>query len=63
MKIPAVRERIRIEGEVGMFLVIWVDQETMTAEVIPLVERNEILSVPFTRVQPLLGDGEFGIVA
>src|SRR3954469_5590992 len=38
LRIPATRERVRVEGLHNPFLVIWVDRESGTAQLVPLVD-------------------------
>jgi len=53
MRIPAARERVGIEGHDGLFLVLWVDRETGTAEVIPVRGHDyRVLSVTFQQIRP-----------
>ena len=56
MRIPATRERVRIDGREGVFIVVWVDQERQTADLIPAGEGNIEDSVPFAKLRPLHGD-------
>jgi hypothetical protein len=51
MRIPAAREHVSIEGRPGMFLVLGVDQESQTIQLVPLIGGDEVLSVPFSSVQ------------
>ena len=51
VKTPAVREHVHVEGQKGEFLVIWVDWESETAQVVPLPEGYEVLSVPFGSIR------------
>ncbi|HEY3705130.1 MAG TPA: hypothetical protein VGL22_08720 [Terracidiphilus sp.] len=53
MRTPATRERVRVEGRDGLFLVVWVDVELQIADVIPLVQGDAVFSVPFTEIRPL----------
>lgn len=53
MRIPAARERVRLEGQEGTFLVVWVDHDRGTADLIPLGEGEVEDSVPFARIRPL----------
>ena len=54
--IPAARQRVKIEGQTGVFLVVWVDSERCTADLIPLTQGNLVETVPFSRIRPLHGD-------
>jgi hypothetical protein len=56
MRIPAAREHVSIEGHVGMFLVLGVDHESRTIQVVPLIGGDEVLSVPFPSVRFPRGD-------
>jgi hypothetical protein len=56
-----VRERVRIEGAVEVFLVVWVDRDSETAQVIPLLEGDELLSVPFSAIQRVDGSTDTSV--
>jgi hypothetical protein len=56
MRIPATREHVSIEGHPGMFLVLGVDHESLTIQVVPLIGADEVLSVPFSSVRFPHGD-------
>lgn len=53
MRIPAVREHVMVEGHNDPFLVIGVDQDLGTADLVPLLEGDTVLSVPFSAIRPL----------
>jgi hypothetical protein len=53
VRTPAVRERVHIEGQEGTFLVIWADRESRTAQVVPLVDGDEVFFVPFALIRPV----------
>jgi hypothetical protein len=48
MSIPAAREHVSIEGHLGTFLVLGVECESRTIQVIPLIGGDETLRVPFS---------------
>jgi hypothetical protein len=52
MRIPAVRERVNMEGRKGVFLVIAVDRERQVAHLIPTTGPDVHLEedVPFSRI-------------
>jgi hypothetical protein len=56
MRIPAARERVRIEGRPEIFLVVWVDTDRRVADLISTVEGGVEESVPFARILPLHGN-------
>jgi|UPI00047C036F hypothetical protein len=58
MRIPATRERVRLEDREGAFLVVWVDHDRGTADLIPLGEGDVEDSVPFARIRPLEVDSD-----
>lgn len=60
--LPAARQRVHIDGQDGVFLVIWVDVASATAQVVPLVGSDEVLSVPFSQIRPVDGEA-FRLVA
>jgi hypothetical protein len=53
MRIPATRERVRLEGRDGLFLVVWVDADRQTADLVPLIHGDAVFSVPFGQIRPL----------
>jgi len=58
MYIPVVRERVRIEGRAGLFLVVRVDQDEEMAELVGL-DREDLISsevVPFSKLLPYKPD-------
>lgn len=44
--IPAARQHVKIDGCDGVFIVIWVDQESSTAQVVPLEAGDEVFVHP-----------------
>lgn len=57
MRIPAARERVHIDGCEGVFLVVGVDQERRTVDLIPVSDGDAEDGVPFARIQPVGEDG------
>jgi len=54
MKIPAVRERVRIKGHKGVFLVVGVDRERQVADLISTSNGGHVEEdVPFASIEPL----------
>lgn len=54
MRIPSLRERVRIEGRDHEFLVVWVDHEREVVDLIPMVEGGGLEeSVPFHAIHPV----------
>jgi hypothetical protein len=54
MRIPAVRERVSVEGRRGPFLVVAVDRDRQVADLIPAAEEGVLEEdVPFASIQPL----------
>lgn len=54
MKIPAVRERVRIKGRKGVFLVVGVDREREVVDLISTGSRNHVEEdVPFASLERL----------
>lgn len=60
MIIPATRQHVRIDDQIGDFLVLWVDAEQQTAEVVPLAEGDAVLTVPFSQIRPIRDVQEAG---
>lgn len=58
--IPAVRQRVRVEGRDGLFLVVWVDAEQRIAELTPLAAENVLETVPFAKIRAAHADGADG---
>jgi len=56
MRVPAVRERVSIEGRGGVFLVIGVDRERQVADLIPTTDDGRVEEdVPFAAITPVQG--------
>ena len=57
MYVPRTRERVRLAGRKGVFLVVWVDEERQEADLIKLGD-SEVLeeSVPFSKIEAYLED-------
>jgi len=54
VRIPRVRERVRIEGRDDVFLVVWVDLEREVVDLIPIVDGGALEeSVPFHAIHPV----------
>jgi hypothetical protein len=54
MYIPRARERVFIDGQDGVYLVAWVDQDRQTADLIPLHIATHLReSVPFGLLRPV----------
>ena len=51
VRVPATRERVGVEGRDGVFLVVWVDADQQTADLIPLIEGDGVLTVPFAQIR------------
>ena len=53
MYVPRARERVFVEGQDGVYLVMWVDPDLQVADLIPLHRTTSIReSVPFSLLQP-----------
>ena len=53
MRIPRVRERVRIDGRDEVFLVVWVDLAQCVADLIPLADAGVLEeSIPFAAIRP-----------
>ena len=52
MRIPAAREHVSIEGHPGMYLVLGVDHESLTIQVVRLIGGDEVLTVPSSSIRP-----------
>jgi hypothetical protein len=53
VRIPRVRERVRIDGRDDMFLVVWVDIEREVADLIPIAAGGALEeNVPFHAILP-----------
>jgi hypothetical protein len=56
VRIPRVRERVRIDGRDDLFLVVWVDLEREVVDLIPIAEGGALEeSVPFRAIH-VVGD-------
>jgi hypothetical protein len=54
VRIPRVRERVRIDGRDEVFLVVWVDLEREVVDLIPIAEGGAVEeSVPFRAIHPV----------
>jgi len=54
VRIPRVRERVRIDGRDDVFLVVWVDLEREVADLIPIAEGGAVEEgVPFQAIHPV----------
>lgn len=54
MCLPRARERVFIDGQDGVYLVAWVDQDRQTADLIPLHNATHLReSVPFGLLRPV----------
>jgi hypothetical protein len=54
VRIPRVRERVRIDGRDDVFLVVWVDLERELVDLIPIAEGGALEeNVPFRVVRPV----------
>ena len=54
VRIPRVRERVRIEGRDDVFLVVWVDLEREVVDLIPIAEGGALEEcVPFRAIHPV----------
>jgi hypothetical protein len=49
MYVPAVRERVRVKGHDRLYLVVWVDHQRRTADLIALTESDSWMNedIPF----------------
>jgi hypothetical protein len=53
MYIPAVRERVAISGQAGVFFVVGVNREAEIADLVALVSHSFVEeNVPFSTIQP-----------
>jgi hypothetical protein len=51
VRIPRVRERVRIDGRDDVFLVVWVDLDREVVDLIPIAEGGALEeSVPFCAI-------------
>jgi hypothetical protein len=56
--VPATRQRVHVDEVEGTSLVIWVDLESCTVLVVSVRDGgDEVLSVPFSRIQEGLAAG------
>ena len=53
---PAARQRVQRDDKDGVFLVVWVNPEEQTAELLPIAEQGSLEAVPFKRIRPLRFD-------
>lgn len=54
MKIPAVRERVRVKGRSGTFLVVGVDRERQVVDLISATAGGHVEEdIPFSSLEPL----------
>jgi hypothetical protein len=59
VRIPRVRERVRIDGREDVFLVVWVDLEREVADLIPIDDGGALEEgVPFHSIRPLAEDSQ-----
>ena len=57
MRIPRVRERVRLEGRDQEYLVVWVDLENRVADLIPAANGGDLEEgVPFHAIRPVADD-------
>lgn len=57
MHVPRMRDRVRIAGRAGLFLVLWVDEENQRASVVSLSRVSAVAqNVPFLDIQQYEGD-------
>lgn len=53
MKIPAVRERVRLKGRKGVFIVVGVDRERQAVDLISTISGGHVEEdVPFSSIEP-----------
>jgi hypothetical protein len=53
MYIPGARERVQVTGRIGVFLVVWVDQEQRKVDLIPLYSPETVEeNIPFSQLEP-----------
>jgi hypothetical protein len=51
VRIPRVRERVRIDGRDDVFLVVWVDLEREVVDLIPIAEGEALEeNIPFRAI-------------
>jgi hypothetical protein len=54
VRIPRVRERVRIDGRDDVFLVVWVDLEGEVVDLIPIADGGTVEeNVPFRAIHPV----------
>ena len=53
MNIPAVRDRVRVDGEEGMYRVVHVDAERMQADLACIDRVGFLTMVPLDKIQVL----------
>ena len=59
MYIPAVRERVAVAGQSGVFIVVGVNREAKKVDLVALVGKSFVKEdVPFTSVRPYPDDHE-----
>jgi hypothetical protein len=57
VRIPRVRERVRIDGRDDVFLVVFVDLESEVVDLIPVADGGALEeSVPFLAIHPAAED-------
>lgn len=60
MRMLSVRERVRLEGRTGEFLVVWVDRERQVADLVTTTDWADLEEdVPFSAIH-VVGGGERG---
>jgi hypothetical protein len=55
MRFPVIRERVRVQGRSGTFLVLSVDRARGVADVISTVRGGHVENVPLSSILPLAG--------
>lgn len=54
MKLPAMRERVRVKGRKGVFLVVGVDRERQVVDLISTTSGGHVEEdVPFSTLEPV----------
>lgn len=58
LMIPAVRQRVTVQNQKGVFLVVWVDPEREICSLVQLSNQGYLIEdVPFASLQPVEESG------
>jgi len=56
MYVPARRELVEVVGSPGKFLVVWVDDDRHSVDVISLTGKAYMANIPFAELRPFRED-------